>query len=134
MECSSKDKCVCDKKYVEVDGECVPKEDAGGSGEAATAKVLTTEEEEELECLKDGAKDSLKEDDEDDVEDNLADLLDGCGVAVAQLACVNDCNAEIVDDCKSDLKNSGNSNPSHDYDDCEHLDNDLKHCYEDCYE
>ncbi len=82
----------------------------------------------------------MDEDDEDDVEDNLADLIswtepDGCEVAAAQLECVEDCNAEIVDDCKSDLRNSGNSNASgsHDYKDCEHLDNDLEHCYEDCY-
>lgn len=147
MECDgsgSKDKCVCDNKYVEVDGECV-REDTGGSGEAggaaATAKVLTTEEEAELECLKDGAKDALDEDDEDDVEENLDDLIsltepDGCEVTQEpQLTCVKDCNDEIVDDCKRALRNSGNSaSGSHDYDDCEHLDNRLKHCYEDCYE
>ena len=133
---------MCEKDFEEDDGECVPKDDNGGSGgdggAVATAKELTTEEEAELECLKDGAKDALDEDKEKDVADNLAILIsdepDGCGVAAAQLTCVKDCNDEIVDDCKRDLRNSGNSNPSHDYDDCEHLDNDLKHCYKDCYE
>jgi hypothetical protein len=78
----------------------------------------------------------LDEDDEDDVAVNLLSLIsstdpDGCGVAAAQLECVEGCNAEIVEDCEDILNPSGSGSGD---DDCKDLDDDLIKCLEDCYE
>lgn len=138
MECGSKDKCECDKKYEEVDGKCV-KEDTGGSGEAVSAAqaVPSRTDQTVLDCLdhKDRAKDALDEDDEDKVEENLLKLIKTCAVDKSDKECVEECIEKIVKECKDDLKGSKDgTGGSKDYDDCKHLDNDLIKCLDrDCY-
>ena len=134
MECGSKDECECDKKYEEVNGECV-KEDKGGSGEAggavAASKALSEEDQAVLDCYegKDGAKKALDTNDEKKAEENLKKLE--CGVEDSDKKCVEECIKEIKRDCRDDLNDSGSGSGD---DDCKDLADDFVKCLEeDCY-
>jgi hypothetical protein len=137
----SKDECECEKDYKVVKGECVPKEDTGSGGDAATAQATVASrnavDQAVIDCFddNDGAKKALDEDDEDDVKENLLELITTCAVDDSDKDCVLECIEDIVNECEDDLKDSGDgAGGSKDYDDCKHLDGDLVKCLEkDCY-